>query len=52
MAKALYELNGWINREGKIHWCPPNGHKQKAEELRNKYKRYYLSAKVHTHRNL
>ena len=35
MAKALYELNGWINREGKIYWCIPNGHKQKADELRS-----------------
>jgi len=35
MAKALYELNGWINREGKIYYCSPNGHKQKAEELKS-----------------
>jgi len=35
MSKPLYELNGWIDRNGKIHYCPPNGHKQKAEELKS-----------------
>jgi hypothetical protein len=35
MSKHLYELNGWINREGKIFYCPPNYHKQKAEELKS-----------------
>jgi len=33
MSKALYELNGWINREGKIYWCSTNEHKKKADEL-------------------
>jgi hypothetical protein len=35
MSKSLYELNGWINREGRIFYCPPYGHKQKAEELKS-----------------
>jgi len=35
MSKPLYDLNGWIDRNGKIHHCPPNGHKQKAEELKS-----------------
>jgi len=35
MADNLYELNGWINRNGKIYYCKPNSHKQKAEELNN-----------------
>lgn len=35
MSKSLHELNGWINREGKIFYCPSNGHKQKAEQLKS-----------------
>ena len=35
MSKTLYDLNGWITREGKIHYCAPNGHKQKALELKS-----------------
>ena len=35
MSQTLYDLNGWIDRNGKIHYCPSNGHKQKAEELKS-----------------
>ena len=34
MSKTLHDLNGWIDREGRIHSCPSNGHKQKAIELK------------------
>ena len=40
MSNALYDLNGWINREGKIYYCLPYNHKQKAEELKST--EYYL----------
>jgi hypothetical protein len=35
MSKTLHDLNGWIDREGRIHHCPSNGHKQKALELKS-----------------
>ena len=35
MSKALHDLNGWINRNGKIYYCHPYCHKQKAEELKS-----------------
>jgi len=31
----LYNLNGWLDRNGKFYECSKNGHKQKAVDLKS-----------------